>query len=221
MGKEESKGLFEEKVIKNGGARHYLIRMEGEDNFKHHRYDEPAIVPLSRKSEFKKGWFLSGIEYDEETFNEITMADDDFVNGRVHDIAVRREGRREWGAREIRGRSAHLRRRGDEKEERGVAVFFFFFFVFSRVFVGVVGARQRGGDDEATNVARVILQRLRSIDARVRVGVFRDCREFDSRRVRGNVSQEHAKPVLLPKRLVIRLGDYDYLREFGVGNERV
>jgi hypothetical protein len=93
--------------------------------------------------------------------------------------------------------------------------------VFSRVFVGVVGARQRGGEDEATNVARVILQRLRSINARVRVGIFRDCREFDSRRVRGNVSQEHTEPVLLPKRLVIRLGDYDYLREFGVGNERV
>ena len=118
------------------------------------------------------------------------MADDDFANGWVHDIAVRREGRREWGAREIRGRSAHLRRRGDDEEER-------------------------------TNVARVILQRLRSIDARVRVGIFRDCREFCSRRVRGNVSQEHAEPVLLPKRLVIRLGDYDYLREFGVGNERV
>ena len=73
------------------------------------------------------------------------MADDDFVNGWVHDIAARREGRREWGAREIRGRSAHLRRRGDDKEERGVAVFF---YVFSRVFVGVVGARQRGGEDD-------------------------------------------------------------------------
>ena len=72
MGKEEkNNGLFEEKVMKNGGARHYLIRMEGEDNFKHHRYDEPAIVPLSRKSKFKKGWFLSGMEYDEETFKEI------------------------------------------------------------------------------------------------------------------------------------------------------
>ena len=53
MGKEEkNNGLFEEKVIKSGGARHYLIRMEGEDNFKHHRYDEPAIIPLSRKRRF-------------------------------------------------------------------------------------------------------------------------------------------------------------------------
>ena len=71
MGKENKEKLFEEKVIKYGGARHYLIKMEGEDNFKHHRYDEPAIVPLSRKSEFKKGWFLSGMEYTEEVFKEI------------------------------------------------------------------------------------------------------------------------------------------------------
>ena len=71
MGKEEKVKLFEEKVIINGGARHYLITMEGEDNFKHHRYDDPAIVPLSRKSEFKKSWFLSGMEYTEEVFKEI------------------------------------------------------------------------------------------------------------------------------------------------------
>ena len=53
MGKTEKVKLFEEKVIKYGGARHYLIKMEGEDHFKHHRYDNPAIVPLSRKSKFK------------------------------------------------------------------------------------------------------------------------------------------------------------------------
>ena len=69
MGKKAK--LYEEKVIKYKGARHYLIRMEGEENFKHHRWDNPAIVPMSWKSEFKKGYFLSGIEYDEETYNEI------------------------------------------------------------------------------------------------------------------------------------------------------
>ena len=31
MGKTEKVKLFEEKVIKYGGARHYLIKMEGED----------------------------------------------------------------------------------------------------------------------------------------------------------------------------------------------
>ena len=30
-----------------------------------------AIVQMSRKSKFKKGYFLSGIEYDEEIYNEI------------------------------------------------------------------------------------------------------------------------------------------------------
>ena len=40
MGK--GKRLYEEKVIKYKGARHYLIRMEGEEHFKHHRWDNPA-----------------------------------------------------------------------------------------------------------------------------------------------------------------------------------
>ena len=56
----KSKKLFEEKVIKYKGARHYLIKM-----------DAPAIVPLSRQSEFKKSYFLSGIEYSEADFQEI------------------------------------------------------------------------------------------------------------------------------------------------------
>ena len=54
MGKEEKAKLFEEKVIKYKGARHYLIKMEGEDYFKHHRYDEPAIVPYQEKVNLKK-----------------------------------------------------------------------------------------------------------------------------------------------------------------------
>ena len=69
MSKKEK--FFEEKIIKFKGARHYLIRLEGEEHFKHHRYDSPAIVPINKQSEFKKGYFLSGIEYDEESFREI------------------------------------------------------------------------------------------------------------------------------------------------------
>ena len=63
--------LYEEKVIKYQGARHYLIRMEGEEHFKHHRYDAPAIVPLSKDSLWKKEYYLGGIEYTEEEFKEI------------------------------------------------------------------------------------------------------------------------------------------------------
>ena len=69
MSKKEK--LYEEKVIKYKGARHYLIRLEGDENFKHHRWDKPAIVPIRKNSEFKKGYFLSGIEYSFEDFNEI------------------------------------------------------------------------------------------------------------------------------------------------------
>ena len=47
--------LFEEKVIKYQGARHYLIRMEGTEHFKHHRWDAPAIVPLTKDSPWKLG----------------------------------------------------------------------------------------------------------------------------------------------------------------------
>ena len=63
--------LFEEKVIKYQGARHYLIRMEGTEHFKHHRWDAPAIVPLTKDSPWKKGYYLAGIEYSEEEYNEI------------------------------------------------------------------------------------------------------------------------------------------------------
>ena len=65
------KKLFEEKVIKNGGARHYLIRMEGDEHYKHHRWDAPAIVPINKDSKFSKGYFLSGIEYTAEDFHEV------------------------------------------------------------------------------------------------------------------------------------------------------
>ena len=63
--------LYEEKVIKYQGARHYLIRMEGEEHFKHHRYDAPAVVPLSKDSLWGKEYYLGGIKYTEEEFKEI------------------------------------------------------------------------------------------------------------------------------------------------------
>ena len=69
MSKNEK--LYEEKVIKFKGARHYLIKMEGEDHFKHHRWDQTAIVPYKKDSEFKKGYLLAGIEYPESEFKEI------------------------------------------------------------------------------------------------------------------------------------------------------
>jgi hypothetical protein len=63
--------LFEEKVIKYQGAKHYLIRIHGNEHFKHHRYDGPAIVPISKDSEWKKAFYLSGIEYDAEVYADL------------------------------------------------------------------------------------------------------------------------------------------------------
>jgi hypothetical protein len=66
-----SEKLYEEKVIKYQGARHYLIKMQGEEHFKHHRYDGPAIVPLSKNSLWRKTYYLGGIEYNVEDYNEL------------------------------------------------------------------------------------------------------------------------------------------------------
>jgi len=68
---EKKEKLYEEKVIKYQGARHYLIKLKGEEHFKHHRWNAPAVVPISKDSEWKKSYYLGGIEYDVEDFNEI------------------------------------------------------------------------------------------------------------------------------------------------------
>jgi|TARA_Y100000389_G_scaffold163305_1_gene166503 hypothetical protein len=63
-----SKMLYEEKVIHAKGARHYLVRMNDKENFIYHRFDGPAIVPVSKESEFKKTYFLWGFEYSADDF---------------------------------------------------------------------------------------------------------------------------------------------------------
>ncbi len=68
MAKEK---LYEEKVITYQGAKHYLIKMKGEEHFKHHRYDGPAIVPTSKDSEWSKSYYLGGIKYDAEEYSSI------------------------------------------------------------------------------------------------------------------------------------------------------
>ena len=60
--------LYEQRVITNEGAKHYLIKHQGAEHYIHHRWDGPAIEPTRRDSKWKKGYFLSGIEYDLETY---------------------------------------------------------------------------------------------------------------------------------------------------------
>tara|TARA_B100001094_G_scaffold223483_1_gene217648 strand:- start:280 stop:549 length:270 start_codon:yes stop_codon:yes gene_type:complete len=66
-----SEKLYEYKTINSRGATHHLIRMQGEENWKHHMWDGPAIIPHTKSSEFKKSYFLNGTEYNSEEYNEL------------------------------------------------------------------------------------------------------------------------------------------------------
>jgi len=73
MSKVENQPLFEDKVINHGGAYHYVTKFLGEDTYKHHRYDGPAIVPHRKDSKFgtSKRYFLGGIEYSFDDYDEL------------------------------------------------------------------------------------------------------------------------------------------------------
>ena len=45
--------------------------MQGEENWKFHRWDGPAIEPYDKESEMSKSYYLHGIQYDEDAYNEI------------------------------------------------------------------------------------------------------------------------------------------------------
>jgi len=67
-----SEKLYEYKTIRSKGAHHHLVRMQGEENWKHHKWDGPAIEPVEGEdSEWKKRYFLNGAEYDREEYKEI------------------------------------------------------------------------------------------------------------------------------------------------------
>lgn len=63
--------LFEEKVITYQGAKHYLNRSLGEEHWKHHRYDGPAIVPTKKDSPWGKEYYLFGYKYTQDDYDEI------------------------------------------------------------------------------------------------------------------------------------------------------
>lgn len=67
MAKEK---LYEYKTMKSGGAKHHFIKMQGEENWKYHSWDGPAILPVDEGSKFKKAYYLNGIEYDVESYKE-------------------------------------------------------------------------------------------------------------------------------------------------------
>ena len=63
--------LYEYKTINSKGAIIHLARYQGEENWKFHRWDGPAIEPYSPDSELYTAYYLNGIKYDEETYNTI------------------------------------------------------------------------------------------------------------------------------------------------------
>ena len=63
--------LYEYKTITSKGAKLHLIKMSGEENWKFHRWDGPAIEPFDRNSEHVKGWYLNGIPYNEEDYSQL------------------------------------------------------------------------------------------------------------------------------------------------------
>ena len=69
MAKEK---LYEYRKMRSQGAYHHFIKMQGENNWKYHSWDGPAIEPIEgEECELKKAWFLNGREYDYESWKEI------------------------------------------------------------------------------------------------------------------------------------------------------
>jgi hypothetical protein len=73
------KKVFEYKTIKSKGAKIYLIKIPDSNEWKFHRYGGPAIEPFEKDSEFKKSYFLYGIEYDLESYELATKQREDMV----------------------------------------------------------------------------------------------------------------------------------------------
>jgi len=67
MAKEK---LYEYKTMKSNGALHHFIKFQGENYWKYHRWDGPAIEPIDEGCELKKAFYLNGLQYDEESYQE-------------------------------------------------------------------------------------------------------------------------------------------------------
>jgi len=63
--------LYEYKEINSRGAIIHLAKYVGEENWKFHRWDGPAVEPYDKNSEMVKSFYLNGIKYDEETYSTI------------------------------------------------------------------------------------------------------------------------------------------------------
>jgi hypothetical protein len=71
------KKLFEQKVIKVQGAKHHLIKLTTENTWKLHRYGGPAVEPVDKSCKLKKAYYLYGIEYTFEKYEEALRCEDE------------------------------------------------------------------------------------------------------------------------------------------------
>ena len=63
---------YEYKTINSRGATIHLIRFAGDEHWKFHNWDGPAIKPHSSNSEFFTEYYLYGMRYrTEEAHNEM------------------------------------------------------------------------------------------------------------------------------------------------------
>lgn len=63
--------LYEYRKMRSQGAYHYFIKMQGEENWKYHNWDGPAIEPIEgEECSLRKQYFLNGIEYNQESYKE-------------------------------------------------------------------------------------------------------------------------------------------------------
>ena len=63
--------LYEYRKMRSQGVYHYFIKMQGEENWKYHNWDGPAIQPIEgEECSLRKQYFLNGIEYDQESYKE-------------------------------------------------------------------------------------------------------------------------------------------------------
>ena len=68
MAKEK---LYEYRKMRSQGAYHHFVRMQGEEHWKYHNWDGPAIQPIEgEECKFRKQYFLNGIEYNYESYKE-------------------------------------------------------------------------------------------------------------------------------------------------------
>lgn len=69
MAKKER--LYQYKKIRSKGAILYLFKQKGDEHWKFHNWDGPAIKPQSKNCELTKSYYLYGTLYSEEDYLEL------------------------------------------------------------------------------------------------------------------------------------------------------